>query len=165
MNAHRAFMGCENPSSIAVGATAFALPAFGRGGADAYNRLHRRRSAQTLLSTGFLNSPLTIAGVATGSFAGSPHMQRFSKRFWLTTLAAAVGSGLLNYALVWHFTGQLHDMVALCSPRHDSCGSEAIDHAFRVFCLAAMAGAVLVFWLAHRMGRSLLKPAATDTAR
>lgn len=92
-------------------------------------------------------------------------MKRFSRDFWLMALAAALCSGLLNYALVWHFTGQLHEMVTLCTPRNDSCGSEAIDRAFEVFCLTAAAGAVLVFWLAHRMGRSFMKPAAADAAR
>jgi hypothetical protein len=34
-----------------------------------------------------------------------------------------------------------------------------------VFCVMAVAGNALVFWLAHRIGRGSIKPAVTDAAR
>ena len=92
-------------------------------------------------------------------------MQRFSRLFWLTALAAALSSCLLNHALVGHLTTQLHDMVALCTRRNDVCGAEAIDRAFQVFCLMAVAGKALVFWLAYRIGRGSIKPAVRDAIR
>lgn len=92
-------------------------------------------------------------------------MRRFSKRFWITALAAALSSWLLNHVLVAHLTAQLHGMVALCGPRNDSCGSEAIDRAFQIFCLMAVAGNGLVFWLVYKIGRGVTKPTTTDAAR
>jgi hypothetical protein len=89
-------------------------------------------------------------------------MRRFSRLFWFTAFVGILLSGLLNLALVGHLNTQLGEMVALCTPRNDSCSAAAIERAFRVFCLMAVAGTVVVFWLAHRIGRSLVKPAVTD---
>jgi hypothetical protein len=92
-------------------------------------------------------------------------LQRFSRLFWFTVAAGILASALLNHALVGHLKVHLHDMVTLCSPQNDSCGSEAIDRVFQVFCLMAVTGNALVFWLAYRIGRGFIKPAARDAAR
>jgi len=92
-------------------------------------------------------------------------MQRFSRLFWFTVLTGTLSSCLLSHALVGHLTAQLHDMVTLCTAQNDACSSEAIDRAFQVFCVMAVAGNALVFWLAYKIGRSFTKPAVTDAAR
>jgi hypothetical protein len=92
-------------------------------------------------------------------------MQRFSRVFWVTVLASTLSSGLLDHASVGHLAAQLHDMVAQCTPRNDSCSSGAIDRAFQAFCLVTVAGNALVFWLAIKIGRRFCKPAATDAVR
>ena len=92
-------------------------------------------------------------------------MQRFSRLFWFTVLAGTLASALLSHALVRHLTAQLHDMVTLCTPRNDSCGWQAIDRAFQVFCLMAGAANALVFWLAYRIGRGFIKPTVTVAAQ
>jgi hypothetical protein len=92
-------------------------------------------------------------------------MRRFSRLFWFTVFAGTLASSLVSGGLVWHLTAQLHEMVALCAPRNDSCGAETIDRAFQVFCLMVVAGDGLAFWLANRIGRSFIKPAAADAVR
>jgi hypothetical protein len=92
-------------------------------------------------------------------------MQRLSKPFWFTVVAGTLVASLLSYALVWHFTTQMHDMVALCTPREDRCGAEAMGRAFHTFCLMALAGNTLAFWSANRIGRCFIKPAVTDAVR
>jgi hypothetical protein len=92
-------------------------------------------------------------------------MRRFSSLFWFTVFAGTLSSGLVSTALVWHLTTQLHEMVALCMPRSDSCGAEAIDRAFRVFCVMVVAGNALAFWCASEIGRSFIKPALTGAVR
>jgi hypothetical protein len=92
-------------------------------------------------------------------------MKRFSRLFWFTAITAALSSGLLDYALVGHLAAQLHEMVALCTPRNDACGAKAIDRAFWVFCLITVAGNAVVFWLVYKIGRGFTKPAVMDTAR
>lgn len=92
-------------------------------------------------------------------------MKRFSKLFWFTAIAGISCSTLLSHVLVGHLATQLHDMVTLCAPRNDVCSVDAIDRAFRTFCLMAVAGNVVLFWLAYAIGRGFIKPAATDAAQ
>ena len=89
-------------------------------------------------------------------------MQPLSRLFWFTAIAGTLASALLSYALVAHLTTQLQEMVAVCTPRRDSCGWQAIDGAFQAFCLTAVAGNALVFWLAYKIGSGLIEPTVTD---
>lgn len=80
-------------------------------------------------------------------------MQRFFRLFWSTILVGILFSGLLDLVLARHLNTQLHDMVAQCTGRNDTCGAEAINRAFEWFCFLALSGNALAFWLAYRIGR------------
>jgi uncharacterized membrane protein len=92
-------------------------------------------------------------------------MKRFSKLFWFTVFVGTLASALVSHALVGHLTARLHEMVAFCTPRNDACGAAAINGAFQAFCLTAVAGNALVFWLAYKIGCGFIKPVAADAAR
>jgi len=93
----------------------------------------------------------------------------FSRPFWFMLLAAFALSALLSFALLWLLKGQLNDAVTLCAARNSTCSFlEAADRALHVFLASEIAGALLVFWLAQKIGRSFIKPApptVTDAAR
>jgi hypothetical protein len=114
-----------------------------------------------LFSERVFSAPQLTTPVLTGIRRESA-MRRFSGHFWFTAFAGIILSGILNLALVGHLNTQLGEMVALCTPQNDSCSGAAIEWAFRAFCLMAVAGTVVVFWLAHRIGRSFVKPAVPD---
>jgi len=97
-------------------------------------------------------------------------MQRlFSRPFWFAALAAVIFSALLSYTLLWLLKGQLNDAVTLCTAQNTTCSlSEAIGRVSQMFCASEIAGALFVFWLACKIGRSFAKPApqtVTDSAR
>jgi len=97
-------------------------------------------------------------------------MQRpFSRPFRFMLLAAFVLSAFLSYALLWLFKGQLNDAVTLCTSRNATCSFfDVTDRALHVFLVSETAGALLVFWLACKIGRSFIKPpppTAEDSAR
>jgi hypothetical protein len=88
-------------------------------------------------------------------------MQRFSKRFWFTLLAGGFSSLLLTCAVLWFFTAQSNEMVALCRQGKNGCASrESLQHLFRVASIAQAGGTILLFGLAHKLGHSFIKPAS-----
>ena len=86
-------------------------------------------------------------------------MQHFSSRFWVTLFAGGLSSLLLACAVLWFFTTQSGEMVALCREGKDGCASrESLQHLFRVASIAQVCGTLLLFGLAHKIGRSFIKP-------
>jgi hypothetical protein len=93
-------------------------------------------------------------------------MQRFSKRFWFTLFAGGFSSLLLTCTMLWFITAQSGEMVALCRHGKEGCASrESLHHLFRMASMTQAGGTLLVFGLAYKLGRRLLRPAppaATD---
>jgi hypothetical protein len=86
-------------------------------------------------------------------------MRRFSKLFWFTLFAGGFSSLLLTCALLWFFTTQAGEMLALCSQGKGGCTSwESLQHLFRVVSIAQVCGTLLLFGLAHNIGRRLVQP-------
>jgi hypothetical protein len=95
-------------------------------------------------------------------------MQGFSRPFWFTVLAGALSAALFCYGLLSYLDAHIQEMITLCTAQNFTCSNESIESAFHVFLLTDMAGILLVFWLAYRIGLRFIKPApqaVTDAAR
>ena len=86
-------------------------------------------------------------------------MQRFSRLFWFTVLAGTLSAALFSYGLLSCLGAHLNEMTTLCTARNDSCSAESIDRAFHLFFVTEMAGTLLLFWFAHRIGLRFIQPA------
>ena len=86
-------------------------------------------------------------------------MRRFSKQFWFTLFAGGFSSLLLTCALLWFLTTQAGEMVALCRQGVGCASWESLQHLFRVVSIAQVCGTLLLFGLAHNIGRRLVQPA------
>jgi hypothetical protein len=86
-------------------------------------------------------------------------MKRFSGIFWFTVIAGTLSSVLLSGELLSLLSTRLDRMTALCGRGIDACSSESMQDAFRLFCIAELAGNLSLFWAAHLIGRSFIKPA------
>ena len=86
-------------------------------------------------------------------------MQRFSRLFWITVFAGGLFSLFLTGAVLWFFNSQSKEMIALCRQGKAGCASrESLQYLFRVAYLTQAGGTLLLFVLAHHIGRMLTSP-------
>lgn len=85
-------------------------------------------------------------------------MKRFSRLFWFTVIAGTLSSVLLSGELLFLLSTRLDTMNALCGQGKHACGSQSFQNVFQLFCIAELAGTVSLFWAAHLIGRSFIKP-------
>ena len=92
-------------------------------------------------------------------------MPRLSRLFWFTALAGGLSSLLLTGAVLGFFIAQTGEMTALSRQGKEGCVSaESLQHLYPSACLIQVAGTLLLFGLAHRIGRGLTRPATQALA-
>jgi hypothetical protein len=91
-------------------------------------------------------------------------MQRFSRLFWFTVFAGTLSALLFFRVALRFFTTQSSEMDALCRQGKPECSQESLQHLYHVACTAHVGGTLLSFGLAYIIGRSFIRPAATDAA-
>ena len=156
-------MGCDNLSSVAVGATVTCTPCpSGRGGVGACTG-RKAKGQRKPFYRWVLSTPRSPLPVSTGIRRGFK-MQRFSRLFWFTAIAGTLSSLLFFLAALRSFTTQADGMDALCRQGKPECSLESLQHLYHVACTAHVTGTLLSFGLAYIIGRGFIKPAATDAA-
>jgi cytochrome bd-type quinol oxidase subunit 2 len=89
-------------------------------------------------------------------------MRRFSRLFWFTVFAGSLSSPVIFGAALRIFTAHMNGMDALCRQGKPDCSWESVRHLYYVACTAHVTGTLASFGLAYIIGRSFIKPAATD---